>query len=150
MDTFFIFGAKYLLLASVIIFLVLLLRTKDRKRFVIFSLSTFAVAYILALACRAAYFDPRPFVTGGFTPLIPHASDNGFVSDHALLAAAIAAAVSHFKRRPALYLWLIAAAVGLSRVYIGVHHLADIAASIVIAILASLVVRFLMGKKRML
>src|SRR5919202_4656794 len=40
------------------------------------------------------YNDPRPFVVGHFQPLISHPADNGFPSDHALLAAALVAVVA--------------------------------------------------------
>jgi undecaprenyl-diphosphatase len=78
------------------------------------------------------YFDPRPFVQGNFTPLLPHAADNGFPSDHTLLAAAIAFATFHFNKKLGLFLLLLAILVGVARILAGVHHVADIAGSIII------------------
>ena len=149
METFFIFGAKYLYILSALIFVLLFFKSKEKYKFIIFSLVTFALAYALALITRATYFDPRPFAIGNFLPLIPHAADNGFVSDHTLLVSAIASVAGFYHKRWALYLWLIVAIVAMSRVYVGVHHLQDVVASIVIALIAAFVAKFLLNKSRM-
>src|SRR5437588_12536207 len=94
-----IFGAKYLVfiegaLAAAVV-LVLLYRT-PRTRIVRWVVSVgvmLAIAYIAAQIGGALYQDPRPFAVDHFRPLIAHAADNGFPSDHGLLAAAILAAV---------------------------------------------------------
>jgi undecaprenyl-diphosphatase len=81
-------------------------------------------------------------VVGNFTPLIPHAPNNGFPSDHTLLVSAIAAICSFYSRRVGVILWVIALYVGISRVYVGVHHPVDIVGSAVIAVTVSLLVFF--------
>ena len=99
----------------------------------IFAVLLLPLSYIAAKIISHFYFDPRPFVVGNFTPLIPHAADNGFPSDHTLLGAAIAFAIFRFNKKLGLLLLFFAILVGFSRVLAGVHHASDIAGSIVIA-----------------
>ena len=72
------------------------------------------------------------------TPLFPHVPDNGFPSDHVLLAAGIAAILMPFSKKWSIILWIIAFIIGAARVYAGVHHWIDILASMLIALLSLL------------
>ena len=92
------------------------------------------ITFIISLLAAKLYFDPRPFVSGHVTPLIAHAPDNGFPSDHTLLSAAIASIVWVFNRRLGALLLALTLSIGLSRVFAGVHHLIDVLGAIVIAI----------------
>ncbi len=141
MDTFFIFGAKYLYILSVLIVLFIFykLPLEAKKRMVVFGIISCALALIVSISAREIYFNPRPFVVEGFEPLITHEADNGFPSDHTLLAAALASVGVFFHKRAGLYLWLIAGIVAISRVYVGVHHALDVLASAGIALLSALV-----------
>ncbi|MCB9815813.1 phosphatase PAP2 family protein [Candidatus Nomurabacteria bacterium] len=82
------------------------------------------------------YYDPRPFVVGNFTPLVPHDPDNGFPSDHTLLTMYVAALVYPHTKKIAYLLLVLAIMVGLSRVYVGIHHLTDVVGSTVIVLVA--------------
>jgi undecaprenyl-diphosphatase len=144
----FIVGAKYVIILSVLIgawwFYTL---TRNRKeRIFFFTLFTCILAIAIAKLGSNFYFDPRPFVEQNFTPLIPHNADNGFPSDHALLAGAAASIVSFYDKRKGLYLWLIAFFVGLSRIFVGVHHITDILASFLIAFISALIIFFVQRK----
>lgn len=149
MDTLFIFGANHLFLVA--LFLAtgyfLTLPRQDKKRMVIVGCITLPLTYLVAVVVRHLHYDPRPFVAENFTPLIEHAADNGFPSDHTLLLAAVAAVFYPFARRKSYVLWAIALLVGISRVYVGVHHSTDIIASIGIAILVLAIVYPLLKKK---
>lgn len=136
MDLFFIFGAKYLFILSLIIGVIFFFKSEPeiKKKILVFTLIVLPLAFIISVAAREIYFNPRPFVVGGFEPLIPHEPDNGFPSDHALLVAAVAAIVSVFDKKYSLWLWIIAIVVSLSRVYAGVHHFTDVLGSFAIAI----------------
>lgn len=96
---------------------------------------------VLALAgiwaAGHVWTDPRPFVVDGQAPLIPHAADNGFPSDHSTLAAAIAAALIPWRRRVATALLLLAVAVGAARVAAHVHHVPDILGGFLIGTIAA-------------
>lgn len=99
------------------------------------------LAGILAVAFAkvggAFYNEPRPFVAHHFTPLIPHEPDNGFPSDHTLLAFTCVFLLLAQLAIPEL---LLAALFGLviasSRVRSGLHSPLDIGASIVFAAIA--------------
>lgn len=136
LDTFFIFGAEYLYVFSLLISLWIFYKLpfESKKKMAILGLISCGLAFALSLVARELYFNPRPFVVGEFEPLVAHEADNGFPSDHTLLVASAASIVMFFHRRTGLYLWLIAGVVALSRVYAGVHHFADILASILIAL----------------
>lgn len=140
MDTLIIFGAKYLWILSLGVFVLAFLGSESKKRMFVFALLVLPISYALAKLGGHFYYDPRPFVTGEFVPLIPHIQDNGFPSDHALLVGALAAAITPFNRKLALWAWLIAVLVSISRVLAGVHNTLDVAASLAISALVALVI----------
>jgi undecaprenyl-diphosphatase len=86
------------------------------------------VAYVAAQIGGALYDDPRPFV-GHFKPLIAHSADNGFPSDHALMAASIVGAVALIRLLWSFLLVPLAAIVEWARVGAGIHHPADVIGS---------------------
>jgi undecaprenyl-diphosphatase len=141
---FFIFGAKYAMILSFVVAGGYFLKVprEEQKRMVLFAALALPLIYLTSLIASALYDNPRPFVVGNFTPLIPHAPNNGFPSDHTLLVSAIAAVCSFYSRRVGVILWVIALYVGISRVYVGVHHPVDIVGSAVIAVTVSLLVFF--------
>ena len=144
LDTFFILTAKYLFLVPVLCSGVyfLLQPRASQKKILMFAVPSLALTYLLALLASHLYYDPRPFVLGNFTPLIPHAPDNGFPSDHALLVSAIAIIGSYLNRKLGAALWVFGLLVAIARVYVGVHHPIDVTASICISILATSIVYF--------
>jgi len=135
MDSIFIFGAKYLFLLVFLIAGLYFLRQPRavQKKMVIFSLVSLPLIYLLATLAGSLYYNPRPFVAGGFIPLIPHIPDNGFPSDHVLMVSAVAAIICFFSRKAGLALLFISILVGISRVYVGVHHPIDVIASMIIS-----------------
>jgi undecaprenyl-diphosphatase len=139
LDTLFIFGAKYLYLVSVLIAAFIFFKggVEEKKRMIVFGIISFGLAFVISLIAREMYFNPRPFVVGGFEPLIPHEPDNGFPSDHTLLVAAIASLFTFLHRRVSIWLWVVVLIVGISRIYTGVHHLTDVIGSALIALLAA-------------
>lgn len=104
--------------------------------------------YLFSKLSANLYFDPRPFVVGHFTPLLPHAPDNGFPSDHALLTSAIASVGFVYNKKVSAVLWALTVIVGLARVFAGVHHLVDIAGAISISILVTAVIDYFLKKAR--
>ena len=137
-DLIFIFGAKYLYLLVIVIagawFLIQLKATK--KEILLVASSCLVLAFIIFKIAGYLYYNPRPFVVGNFTPLVRHAADNGFPSHHAFLVALISAVVFIFNRRLGIVLWVLAFWVSFSRVYVGVHHIIDVLASIAITIVS--------------
>jgi undecaprenyl-diphosphatase len=148
MDTLIIFASKYFLAVPVFLTLMTFFRAprERRKEILLFGVILLPLAYVIALISRASWFDPRPFVVGNFTPLIPHAADNGFPSDHVLLAAALAAFIGYTDKKIASIAWLIAIAIGVARVAAGIHHTADIIGSIVIVLATKWMARVIIGR----
>jgi undecaprenyl-diphosphatase len=130
-----VFAAKYLVFIdavfAAIVVLVVLYRHPRTEwiRWAVAICITLIVAFVLAKIGSALYSDPRPFSVDHVKPLIPHAVDNGFPSDHALLAAAIVAAVLLVDVRLALIFVVLGALVDWARVGSGIHHVVDVLGS---------------------
>jgi len=95
-----------------------------------------ALALVFSAIASQLYYDTRPFVTAHITPIIAHAADNGFPSDHTLLTAFIGFTVYLHSRVVGVFLLLIALLVGIARVAAHIHHPIDIAGSFIIAALS--------------
>lgn len=147
-DYIFIFGAKYLFVLASLIALVWFgkLPIEQKKEVFIFGVIALPIIYIISKIGAWLYFDPRPFVTGHFTPLIPHEPDNGFPSDHILLTSAIASVIFPFSKKISASVWIISALVAVSRVYVGIHHSIDVIGSAIISITISALTYFVFEK----
>lgn len=94
----------------------------------------FVVAFVVSRVANSLIIVPRPFVAGGFVPLIAHEPDNGFPSDHVLLASALSAGVFLVNKKMGIGLFALTMAIGMARVFAGVHHGIDVLGSIGIVI----------------
>lgn len=136
LSSFAIFGANYLHLLIIIIAVIqyfLISKTK-RQQLTMLAIIALPIMFIVLKLIALLYYDPRPFVVGHFTPLIPHNPDNGFPSDHAILTGAISALIFTVNKKTGIVLWILTFLVAFSRVYVGVHHTIDVVASMAIAI----------------
>ncbi len=153
MNTLIIFGAKYLvyLLILIAIFYIFNQDRKKQREIVILALIVLPLSYVIAKLASLLYYDPRPFVTGppagGFVPLVAHVADNGFPSDHTLLASAVAVVIFSFNKKIGIALFVLALIVGISRVLAGVHHTIDILGSMAIAVVVFYAVNLLIIPK---
>ncbi|HET7320498.1 MAG TPA: phosphatase PAP2 family protein [Candidatus Saccharimonadales bacterium] len=109
--------------------------TPEKKRFIFLAVLGAVFSLAIAKLGNKLHTDPRPFVTGHFTPYFTHSADNGFPSDHTLFASFLAFTTWYFSRKAGIVLFVIAVLIGLSRVVAGVHHLQDIIGSILITAL---------------
>jgi len=142
MNTLIIFCATYLIwveACAALVFFVMLGVTQ-RRSFALMSLGGLALAYALGKVAGLLWYNPRPFVAQNFTPLVAHAATNGFPSEHALAAFAIAALIWVADRTWGWVFLVIALFVSFGRVLSGVHHVVDVTASAVVAALAVLIV----------
>lgn len=138
MDSIIVFGAKYLFLAVIVLWLVAWWQaSKFHKKQLIWS-SFFAViiAAILDKIASKLYYDPRPFVSHHVTPLVSHAADNGFPSEHTLFSMTIAATIFFFRPKLGIAAMTVALLVGISRVAAKVHSPIDIAFGLLIGLVA--------------
>ena len=89
----------------------------------------------LALVALSHLIDrSRPFVALGVPPLIPHAPDSSFPSDHTMLGVSLVAPVVWRYARVGLPLLLVALLVGFARVVAAVHWPSDILISAAVAL----------------
>ncbi len=139
MNVVIILVAKYFFLVSILLFFYALWEVKPtlRKDLLKLSTITFPLSYVIAKVMSYLIYDPRPFVVEHITPLIAHAPDNGFPSDHTLLAMTIACIIFVYNRKLGIILACVAVSIGIARVAASIHHPLDIIGSIVIAIVAT-------------
>ena len=140
-----VFGAGTLIFIDAVaaaIALALLLYRKPGStilRWTVAAVLTLLLSFLGAQIAAALYNDPRPFVVGHYRPLIAHAADNGFPSDHSLLAAAIVAVVAFARWLWTLPFVLLGGSIEAARVGAGLHHPIDVIGSDVVVIIAALV-----------
>jgi undecaprenyl-diphosphatase len=84
---------------------------------------------------------PRPFISHPDTVhvLVSRSTDPGFPSDHAAASIAIAVAILLLHRRLGIVVLVVAALVGYSRVYVGLHYPGDVLAGALIGLAAALI-----------
>jgi undecaprenyl-diphosphatase len=150
MHTLVIFAAKYLVILICLGFVLTLWLIPSAKRmeFILRTIIAGVLAFLLSLLAGRLYFDPRPFVAHHSIPLIAHSADNGFPSDHMLLATLVAFSVLSVNRKFGIILLGLATLVGGARVMAGVHSPIDIIGSTVISAVAVVIIFWLPAKLR--
>ena len=99
-------------------------------------------ADLLALGVKAAIGRPRPFVVLPEPgPLIVGVLGDSFPSGHAATSFAGAALLSRFLPARWPVLFLLAAGVAFSRVYVGVHYPADVVGGAILGTLVAIALR---------
>lgn len=130
-----IFSAKYLIYVLVALFIIYLVRGRhELKKIITFTIFVLPTSYIVAKILSSFFYDARPFVINHFTPLLSHAADNGFPSDHSLLSFALASVIFCFNKKWGIAFFILGIIIGLSRVYVGIHWPVDILGSFVISV----------------
>ncbi len=140
--------AKYVIFLSAILMLWLFLKLAGakKKEFIVVGLLGAVLAILLAKLGSNLYYDPRPFIAGHFTPYFSHGNDNGFPSDHTLLAGFFTFLAFRYSKKFGWFLLFLALFIGMARVKAGVHHSIDILGSFVISAIAVWVAGLLVGK----
>ena len=140
MNSVIIFCAEYLYLFVVLILFVAWLKeTKNTKlKFLLTVVSAGIIAFVLSRIAGKLYYDPRPFVTEHVKPLIKHAADNGFPSDHALLTGTLTATAFFFNKKAASAMLVLTLIIGIARVLAKVHSPLDIAGGWIFGIIGAL------------
>ncbi len=105
------------------------------------------VLAVLALAAAKLFShiisDPRPYIVEHTQPLAPTAADNGFPSDHTLLAAFFTASMWWISRRALPYFAAATLVLLLARLGIEAHHTLDVFGSVLIVLAAAIIVAWL-------
>jgi len=90
-----------------------------------------ATAWLLAQGAKPLLPRERPYQADGAERLVVEPAGSSWPSGHAAVAAAMAATIGE-GRGPLVRVALgaVAAAVGVSRIYVGVHHASDVVAGL--------------------
>lgn len=139
MNELIVLVAQYLLYVLVVVAGLVWL-TRDRTGKVVLAAEAIVGLALVGIGiwlAAALHTDPRPFVRDpNSTPLFPHPADNGFPSDHSVAGALLAVLVFRYKRWIGVLVFIGAALVGTARVAAHVHHGQDIAAGLLIGLVA--------------
>ena len=117
--------AQFLVVIAPIVLLAVWVR-RDGYRAALVGLVGAALAFAANQVIGAVWDRPRPFVFYHFTPLLQHARDASFPSDHLAVLGAVTLAMLIYSRP--LGMWLAAAALltAFARVYVGLHYVSDV------------------------
>lgn len=147
LDNLGVFVSEYLAWALVLVFLILLLGEKDRRRRVfLFAEAAMSVIVSRGLTTeviRFFYDRPRPFEVFGFTPLISETTGS-FPSGHAAFFFALAIVVYFWNRRWGWWYFAAAFLIGLARIFAGVHWPLDVLGGALLGVASALVVHALL------
>ena len=146
MDLIIIFLAKYLGYILLAAFLFLFLKNRDKNFLLIPLISALVSRFIFTELIRFFYFRPRPFVEQGVSPLFDHAPTASFPSGHAAFYFALSAGVYFYNKKAGLWFFAASAAIGLARVFAGVHYFTDVLGGLAIGIFSFRLVSFLYKK----
>lgn len=105
-----------------------------------------ALALLASAAIGLLWDRPRPFVAGHFVPLVAHAPDASFPSDHLAVFGAVAVGLWFTSRRLSLVTVGVALVVGFARVYAGVHYVSDVAGGFALGLLCGVVAWWAVGR----
>lgn len=101
------------------------------------------VAIGLGALLGHVYYQDRPFVSDASTKLlIPHGANNGFPSNHATAAFALAGALLVRRRLFGGVLFGVACVLGVARIFVGVHWPSDILAGAVLGVSVGVAMSF--------
>jgi len=100
-----------------------------------------AIAYVAAFVVHHLYDRPRPYEAH---PSLPHpwssATDASFPSDHTSLSFAIAFTVLMFDGVAGAIFLVVAAIIGVGRLFIGAHYPGDVAGGFALGLIVAVVV----------
>lgn len=138
MDNLIIFCAKYLIffLPLIVIGILFQMKLKNSKQFLVAIIVAGISGLILSMLAGLFYFHHRPFIVQNIQPLVMHSGDNGFPSDHTLLATALATVIYFYRRRLGVAALILALVVGIARVMAHVHWPIDILGGLVLGAIA--------------
>lgn len=147
LDLFGVFCAEYLIFIMAFVALSLLIVYKDETqkkihRKVVLKVSVAAaLSYFFKIIIQLIYQRPRPFVSHEVLQLIDKsASSPSFPSGHTVLAFAIAFSIYFYNKKLGAIFLVLAALVGLGRIYVGVHYPLDVLGGILIGFLSAYVI----------
>lgn len=148
MKTVTVLVAQYLLYVLAVVAVVVWLTLGRRGKLVLASQTVLGLALVLIgiKVAGSLHTDPRPFVQAHIQPWFPHVADNGFPSDHSAAGALLATLIFAYRRAIGVLIGAGAVLIGATRVITKVHHVQDIAAGLLIGVLAALISMWVVGR----
>ena len=99
------------------------------------------IGFLLARFAGLFYSHLQPFAIDGFEPIIYHAPDNSFPSDHLVIGGALASFLFTVNKKSGLVAFILALGVALGRVMGGIHYPIDVIAGLAIGVLAAIILK---------
>lgn len=93
---------------------------------------------------RYFYYSPRPFETLRFQSLIPE-NGSSMPSGHMAFFFALSMIIYFYDKRWGIYYFVLSLAVGLARIFVGVHWPLDIVAGAIIGVLSGIFIHFILS-----
>lgn len=143
LDATMIFFAEYAEYLFMLALLVMFLLSAPHKKNVLYAGATAALALLISYLIGVVIELPRPFMVLEVNQLVEHAPDAAFPSDHSTAAFALAWGLWLRNKTWGTSLLVLAALIGLSRIFVGVHFPGDILGGFVVALIAAWAVRLL-------
>ncbi len=136
MDSIIVFCAKYLVLFIFALTIYTWYKTKNRRQFTAAVILAVIFALILTKLAGSLYYHPRPFAVEHIKPLIDHAADNGFPSEHTVAAMTLTAIIYFYRKKFAAAALILTLGVAVGRILAHVHSVVDILGGLLIGALA--------------
>ena len=150
MDSVIIFLGKYLIFFIALLAVYAVYAQKNRREIILALLLAGFLAWFLSGVAGVLYFNPRPFVEHNVQPLFAHGPDNGFPSQHTVLAMTLTTVIYFYRRRLAAAALIMTLLVGAGRVWAHVHSWIDILGGLAIGIAAGaagvFIARYILSK----
>ena len=127
LDGVWVFFAQYAIFIFGLALIYFLYR--DKIFFLKIALSAL-VTIVLVTVIKKIWPFPRPFLQEEIKLLIAHIPDSTFPSKHTAVAFVLAFGVFFRRKKPGLWLLILASLIGVSRIIVGVHYPLDILAGI--------------------
>jgi undecaprenyl-diphosphatase len=139
MSVFIVITGQYFIFVVALIALIITIFSEKEVRWSIIKLAilSFGIAFLIAYIAGLLYYDARPFVVEHIEPLISHQPDNGFPSDHTLIAIVTASVIFVYRHKLGILLGVLGILVGVARILAYLHHPVDIVASVLISVIAT-------------
>lgn len=130
--------AQWLLVVPVVLTLWILIKRRQWQADIIDGVLAGVLTIAFVKLAAASYVHARPFIAYGRLPLVSHAPDNAFPSDH-LAACGLAFGYIWPRSRVLAFIVLICAAlIGVARILAGLHWSIDIVSGFLLGLLAAL------------
>lgn len=137
LDQLMIFASTSLIYLTFLLSLLLAFKgsIKERKALLLIII-TLPIAVLLIKFIHLFIFEPRPWVAFDLIPLTDFDADASFPSRHATISAVLGFSYLFFKSKWAPLFLFIAAWIGFSRIFVGVHYPLDVLGGFATALLA--------------